>query len=198
MPRQPTTGAPVGALRAPLAYGGQVREVEVVGVRVEMPTNQPIVLLKERDGDRFVPIWIGAAEAAAIAYALQGVEPPRPLTHDVMATIISALGQRLERASVVALKDNIFFAELAFTSGAVVGSRASDAIALALRTGTTITIAESVLAAAGVQVAADEDDEVEKFKEFLDHVSATDFDSPEGPAAGPSAPGPGEPPPSRH
>ncbi len=152
-------------------------EVEVVGVRVEMPTNQPIVLLKEREGDRFVPIWVGAAEAAAIAYAQQGVVPPRPLTHDLLKDVVTALGSELASATIVALKDGVFHAELAFGQGVIVSSRASDAIALALRTGTAIHMADEVISEAGVFVTPDEDDEVEKFKEFLDHVSAEDFET---------------------
>jgi len=141
-----------------------------------MPTNQPIVLLQERAGTRFVPIWIGAAEAAAIAYAQQGVIPPRPLTHDLMKDLIEALGTTLQRAAIVDLRDGVFYAELGFANGATVSSRASDAIALALRTGTTVLVAEAVMTEAGVQVTPDEDDEVEQFKAFLDEVSAEDFD----------------------
>ena len=72
-----------------------MKPVDVVGVRVEMPTNQPIVLLRERGGERYLPIWIGAVEATAIAYAQQGVEPARPLTHDLLADVVSGLGHRL-------------------------------------------------------------------------------------------------------
>jgi bifunctional DNase/RNase len=105
--------------------------LDVLGVRVEMPTNQPIVLLRERDGDRYLPIWIGAAEATAIAYAQQGVVPPRPLTHDLLRNVIDA----------------------------------------------EIVAEEALLDEAGVEMAQTEDDEVEKFKAFLDHVSADDFDT---------------------
>ncbi len=86
----PAEGA--SASRRGAGYGGRVIEVDVLGVRVEMPTNQPIVLLRERDGGRYLPIWIGAAEAAAITYAQQGVVPPRPLTHDLMRDVLAVLG----------------------------------------------------------------------------------------------------------
>ena len=113
-----------------------MRELDVLGVRVEMPTNQPIVLLRERDGERYLPIWIGAAEATAIAYAQQGVVPPRPLTHDLLKNVIEDLGHTLTEVRIVALQDSIFYASLIFDGGVEVSARSSDAIALALRTGT--------------------------------------------------------------
>jgi uncharacterized protein len=159
-----------------------VKVLDVLGVRVEMPTNQPIVLLRERDGDRYLPIWIGAAEATAIAYAQQGVVPPRPLTHDLLRNVIDDLGHTLTRVRIVELKDGVFHAMLDVDGGAGEGgtdieSRSSDAIALALRAGADIVAEESLLAEAGVEMSETEDDEVEKFKEFLDHVSADDFDT---------------------
>jgi len=155
-----------------------VRELDVLGVRVEMPTNQPIVLLHERGGERYLPIWIGAAEATAIAYAQQGVVPPRPMTHDLLKNVIEALGHELVEIRIVALKDSIFHATLVFDEGIEVSARSSDAIALALRTGSSILVEDSLLDEAGVAIAAEEDDEVERFREFLDNVSAEDFDSP--------------------
>ena len=159
-----------------------MKVLDVLGVRVEMPTNQPIVLLRERDGDRYLPIWIGAAEATAIAYAQQGVVPPRPLTHDLLRNVIDELGHELTRVRIVALKDGVFHAMLDLDGGAAAGgtdveSRSSDAIALALRAGAEIVAEEELLDEAGVEMAETEDDEVEKFKEFLDHVSADDFDT---------------------
>ena len=156
--------------------------LDVLGVRVEMPTNQPIVLLRERDGDRYLPIWIGAAEATAIAYAQQGVVPPRPLTHDLLRNVIDELGHTLTRVRIVALKDGVFHAVLDLDGGAQAGgtdieSRSSDAIALALRAGAEIVAEEDLLDEAGIEMAQTEDDEVEKFKAFLDHVSADDFDT---------------------
>ena len=154
-----------------------MREMDVVGVRVEMPSNQPIVLLREVTGERYLPIWIGAVEATAIAFAQQGVTPPRPLTHDLMRDILEATGQRLDEVRIVDVREGVFFAELAFTSGAEVGARPSDSIALALRTGSRIVCAESVLDEAGLAVPAEQEDEVERFREFLDHVSPDDFEA---------------------
>jgi bifunctional DNase/RNase len=157
-----------------------VKPVDVLGVRVEMPTNQPIVLLRERQGERYLPIWIGAAEATAIAYAQQGVEPPRPLTHDLMKDILDALGHRVTEIRIVELKDKVFYAVLVIDGRIEVSARPSDAIALALRTQTQIVVAEDVLEEAGVALTPEEDDEVEKFREFLEQVSAEDFEDPHG------------------
>ncbi|WP_168581471.1 bifunctional nuclease family protein [Gephyromycinifex aptenodytis] len=155
--------------------------LDVLGVRVELPTNHPIVLLRESDGDRYLPVWIGAAEAAAIAYAQQGVVPPRPLTHDLLRDVVQALGSELEEVRIVEMRANIFYATLHFRGGVEVSSRTSDAIALALRTQAPIRAAEAVMDEAGVVVSEDEDDEVERFREFLDQVSAEDFEAPPGP-----------------
>ena len=143
-----------------------------------MPTNQPIVLLRERDGGRYLPIWIGAAEAAAITYAQQGVVPPRPLTHDLMRDVLSVLGHELTEVRIVALKESVFHAALVIDGKTEVSSRASDAIALALRTGARVLVEPSILDEAAIVVSSEEDDEVERFKEFLDHVSAEDFEGP--------------------
>lgn len=157
-----------------------MREVDVLGVRVEMPSNQPIVLLREVTGERYLPIWIGAVEATAIAFAQQGVVPPRPLTHDLMKDILQATGSELSEVRITDVRDGVFYATLVFASGTEVSARPSDSIALALRTGTTIYCSEDVLAEAGLAAPAEEEDEVEAFREFLDHVSPDDF----GPTAG--------------
>ncbi len=154
-----------------------MREVDVLGVRVEMPSNQPIVLLRETSGERYVPIWIGAVEATAIAFAQQGVVPPRPLTHDLMKELLAATGSELSEVRITDVQDGVFFATLVLDSGAEVSARPSDSIALALRTGTTIYCSEEVLAEAGIAAPAEEEDEVEAFREFLDHVSPEDFES---------------------
>lgn len=141
-----------------------------------MPSNQPIVLLREASGERYLPIWIGAVEATAIAFAQQGVVPPRPLTHDLMRDVLEATGQHLNEVHITDMKDGIFYANLVFEGGAVVGARPSDSIALALRTGSRILCAEAVLSEAGLAVPVEQEDEVERFREFLDHVTPEDFD----------------------
>ncbi len=158
-----------------------MRALEVIGVRVEMPSNQPIVLLRESDGERYLPIWIGAPEASAIAFAQQGVTPARPLTHDLLKDVISALGASLEQVQITDLSDGVFYAVLVFAGGIEVSARPSDAIALALRTGTPVVGAESVLDEAGLNLPSEDEDEVEKFREFLDQVSPEDFEAEEGP-----------------
>lgn len=152
-----------------------MRRVEVEGVRVEMPSNQPVVLLRDFEQSQVLPIWIGAVEASAIAFAQQGVEPPRPLTHDLFIATVQALGHRLVEVQIAALKDGVFFAVMVFESGVEVSARPSDAIALALRCGAVILVADEVMLAAGVDLPVGEEQEVEDFKAFLDHVSAEDF-----------------------
>ena len=154
---------------------GWVNELDVVGVRVEMPSNQPIVLLREVSGDRYLPIWIGAVEATAIAFAQQGVVPARPLTHDLMRDMLQAVGQELTQVRITDLREGVFYAELVFASGVEVSARPSDAIALALRTGSPIFGADTVLEEAGIAIPDEQEDEVEKFREFLDQISPEDF-----------------------
>lgn len=147
-----------------------------------MPTNQPIVLMRELDGGRHVPIWIGAPEASAIAYAQQGVTPPRPLTHDLLVQVISELGHQLDEVHITRLDEMVFYAELVMDGGdRTVESRSSDAIAVALRSNVPILVDEAVLDEVGVIVPDDDaDQEVERFREFLDHVSAEDFEQESG------------------
>jgi bifunctional DNase/RNase len=158
--------------------------LEVVGVRVEVPANQPIVLLRERDGDRFLPIWIGAAEATAIAFAQQGVVPARPLTHDLLKDVLEALGRRLEAVRITELRDGVFYAVLVFDGGIEVSARPSDAIALALRTESPVFGAAEVLDEAGLAIPDENQDEVDRFREFLEQVSPEDFETDEGSTSG--------------
>ena len=154
-------------------------ELTLVGVRIELPTQQPIVLLKEREGERYLPIWIGNVEATAIAFALQGVQTPRPMTHDLLRNVVEELQARVDRIVITELRDGTFYANIELTrDGAryTVSSRPSDAIALAVRTKTTIFAEERVLSEASILIKNDEEErEVEKFREFLDQVSPEDF-----------------------
>jgi len=149
--------------------------VEVMGVRVEMPSNQPIVLLKELDGARYLPIWLGAAEATAIAFAQQEVLPPRPLTHDLFKDVLMQLGAKLNNIYLTELKDGVFYAQLNFEGGPAISARPSDAIALALRIGSPILASEDLLDEAGIEIPDQAEDEVERFKEFLDQINPEDF-----------------------
>jgi uncharacterized protein len=163
-----------------------MKALEVLGVRVELPASQPVVLLKEVDGTRYLPIWIGAVEASAIAFQQQGVTSARPLTHDLLRDVIEALGSPLQAVRITEIRDEVFYAELVFAGGVVVSARPSDAIALALRADTPIYAAETVLDEAGVPVpddigahvpeaSGDAEGEVEAFREFLDTISPEDF-----------------------
>ena len=150
-------------------------EMRVVGVRVELPANQPILLLRETTGERYLPIWIGSVEATAIALEQQGVKPARPLTHDLLKDVITAMSRRLEQVRITDLQDGTFFAELVFDGGTKVSARPSDSVALALRMGVPIHAEEQVLAEAGLIIPDEQEDEVEKFREFLDSISPEDF-----------------------
>jgi bifunctional DNase/RNase len=155
--------------------------MEVIGVRVEMPSNQPIVLLKEIDGARFLPIWVGAVEATAIAFAQQGVEPPRPLTHDLMNNLLDTLDATLTAVHLTELKDGIFYATLhlrdAQSGVLTLSARPSDAIALAVRSHSNILATEELLQTVGIEIPQGDGEnmEVEKFREFLDQINPEDF-----------------------
>jgi hypothetical protein len=155
-------------------------EMELTGVRVELPTNQPIALLKEMGGERYLPIWIGPSEAAAIALALQGVVTPRPMTHDLMKVILDDLSVELTQVAVTELRDSTFYAVITLRRDGEqleVSARPSDAMALAVRMGVRIFADETVLEEAAILIPGEEDEEVEKFREFLDNVSPDDFAS---------------------
>ena len=155
--------------------------LSLIGVRVEVPTNQPIVLLREDAGTRFLPIFIGSPEATAIVYALQGMETPRPMTHDLFKTVLDDLAVKVDLVEITALHDGTFFAEIELDRDGTksrISSRPSDAIALAVRFGPEVPIYadESVLDEAGVLFEADEEEhEVEQFREFLDNITPEDF-----------------------
>jgi hypothetical protein len=155
--------------------------MEVIGVRVEMPSNQPIVLLKEIEGSRFLPIWVGAVEATAIAFAQQGVEPPRPLTHDLMSNLVELLDATLTAVHLTEIKEGIFYATMLVRDSnggqLSLSARPSDAIALAIRTHSNILATQELLDEIGIEIpqGEGENQEVEKFREFLDQINPEDF-----------------------
>lgn len=157
--------------------------VEVVGVRIEMPSNQPIVLLKEMEGTTFLPIWVGSVEATAIAFAQQELRPSRPLTHDLIVDLLDRTGVTLSAVHITDMKDGIFYAELMLRdeNGPIepLSVRPSDAIAVALRTKSNILVSQELLDSAGIQIPAgaegESEQEVEAFREFLDHINPEDF-----------------------
>jgi bifunctional DNase/RNase len=164
-------------------------EMDLVGVRVELPSNTPIALLRERSGARRVlPIFIGGPEATAIAFALEEVVTPRPMTHDLMRDVLDDLGVSIESVVVTELRDRTFYAEIELHAADGVhriSSRPSDAIALAIRVGTPIFASEEVLDEAGFEAEEESEDEeegdeaevVEQFREFIDSVNPDDFAS---------------------
>lgn len=157
-------------------------EMELVGIELERPPNIPCLLLREAEGDRRVlPIFIGSPEATAIAFALEEVETPRPMTHDLMKDILDQLGARIERVVVTELRDSTFFAEIVLLQAGEVRSvsaRPSDAVALAVRFGAPVFAEEGVLEIAGRAAGEGVPDEiVEQFKEFIDQVNPDDFGS---------------------
>jgi len=154
-------------------------EMTLAGVRIELPSNQPIVLLRETEGERYLPIWIGQAEAGAIALALQGVVTPRPMTHDLMKNILEEMAVQVSSIVITELREGTFYATINLQRNGTafeVSSRPSDAIALAVRLGCKIFASEDVLAEAAILIpSGDEDEEVEKFREFLENVTPEDF-----------------------
>lgn len=154
-------------------------EMQLVGVRVELPTNQPIVLLREREGERFLPIWIGPVEATAIAFALQGIVTQRPMTHDLMKSILEETGVSIDRILITELRETTFYATIEMTKNGEsfsVSSRPSDAIALAVRSSVPVFAHPDVLTEAGIIIRDDEEEqEVQKFREFIESVSPEDF-----------------------
>lgn len=158
-------------------------ELEFSGIRIQLPANQPLLLLKYPQQNLYLPLWIGAPEASAIAMSEQGLTPPRPMTHDLMISVFEALGVTLERIEIVSVHNAVFVAELVFSNGKRVDSRSSDAVALAVRAKCPIMCAEDVLEEAGVSIETDGDGEeapeeqLREFREFLDNIDPEDFSS---------------------
>ena len=156
--------------------------MELVGIELERPPNIPCLVLREAGGQgRVLPIFIGGPEATAIAFALEEVETPRPMTHDLMKDLLEVVGARVERVVVTELREATFYAEIILNiAGDVraVSARPSDAVALAVRYGAPVFAEESVLEVAGRTAGEGVPEEVvEQFKEFIDHVNPEDFAS---------------------
>ncbi len=166
-------------------------KMSVVGIRMDPPQNDPVLLLRETSGERYLPIWIGQGEASAIAMKLQGVSPRRPLTHDLIVDLIKGMGRSLTEVRITDLQDGTFYADLVLDGDVTVSARPSDSVAVAVRLEVPIYAEEQVLAEAGLVIPDEDeetgepepapDDEVEKFKEFLDTISPDDFKAPDGP-----------------
>jgi bifunctional DNase/RNase len=165
------------------AWNDTMQQMQIYGVSFDMVGKQPIVLLKTVDGNRFLPIWIGHPEAAAILMKLQGAQTPRPMTHDLLTDLLEQLEAKCERVSVTELRDNTFYASITISvngSEIEVDSRPSDAIALAVRCQAPIFAADDVIEESSIEFeheVEDQEEVVERFKDFLDEVSPEDFAS---------------------
>ena len=167
-----------------------MRQVDVVGVRLELPSNQPVLILRDQQASRYLPLWIGTAEATAISLALEGVDSPRPLTHDLLANVINSLGGQVTSVSVSELVEGTFFATINFLNHDSISARPSDAVALAVRNKVPVFVAQDVMDFAGMDLGIDDDfesdesgladsemsqEELEKFRAFLDDIQPDDF-----------------------
>ena len=161
--------------------------MQIYGVSFDMVGKQPIVLLKTVDGNRFLPIWIGHPEAAAILMKLQGASTPRPMTHDLLSDVLDQMEAKCEKVSVTELRDNTFFASITISingSEMDIDSRPSDAHALAVRVSAPIFAAEGVIEESAIEFAegeeVNEEEIVDEFRKFLDQVTPDEFAVEEG------------------
>jgi len=158
-----------------------MHEMVIYGVSFDLVGKQPIVLLKTTDGNKFLPIWIGHPEAAAILMKLQGATTPRPMTHDLVTEMLSQLDAQVVRITVTELRDSTFYAQITVQqdgSEIEIDSRPSDAIALAIRAEAPIFVADRVIEESAIEFEGEEVNEeeiVSEFKRFLDHVSPDEF-----------------------
>jgi uncharacterized protein len=161
-----------------------MQEMHIYGVSFDLVGKQPIVLLKTAEGNKFLPIWIGHPEAAAILMKLQSASTPRPMTHDLVTDMLDQLGAQVIRITVTELRENTFYAQITVQqdgSEVEIDSRPSDAIALAIRAEAPIFAADEVIEESAIEFEGDEinqedlEKEVSKFKQFLDHVSPDEF-----------------------
>jgi uncharacterized protein len=153
-------------------------KMNLEGVRIEIPSQRPIILLKEEGGNRYLPIWIGPFEASAIALEMSNIKTPRPMTHDLIINIIKSLNIKIDNIEISDLKENTFYAIINILDNESkiirIDSRPSDAIATAVRSKCNIYVESKVLDSGGLVIQTI-DEEVEKFKDFLEHVDPEDF-----------------------
>jgi bifunctional DNase/RNase len=158
-----------------------MHEMVIYGVSFDLVGKQPIVLLKTADGNKFLPIWIGHPEAAAILMRLQGASTPRPMTHDLVTDMLSQLDAQVVRITVTELRDSTFYAQITVAqdgSEIEIDSRPSDAIALAIRAEAPIFVADRVIEESAIEFEGEEVNEeeiVSEFKQFLEEVSPDEF-----------------------
>jgi bifunctional DNase/RNase len=159
----------------------RLQEMVIYGVSFDMVGKQPIVLLKTVESNKFLPIWIGHPEAAAILMKLQGASTPRPMTHDLLSDVLGELEVECTRVAVTELRENTFYASISLRANGrelEIDSRPSDALALAVRSGAPIFAADEVISESAIEFeheVEDTEEVVEKFKDFLDQVTPEDF-----------------------
>jgi uncharacterized protein len=155
-----------------------MRQMKVDKLGIDLLTHDPVVILKDMDGKRFLPILIGPFEATAIALALEGAPVPRPLTHDLMRTVLETLDARLEQVVIHDIRESTFFAKLIVrTNGELqeIDARPSDGIALALRMSAPIYVSDKIVLEESVPDKKEEGQEVERFKKFIEDLKPSDF-----------------------
>jgi bifunctional DNase/RNase len=158
-----------------------MQEMSIYGVSFDMVGKQPIVLLRTLDGTKFLPIWIGHPEAAAILMKLQGTPTPRPMTHDLVTDMLGELNASVSRVAVTELRENTFYAQITLQvngSEIEIDSRPSDAIALAVRADAKIFVADAVIDDSAIEFNQEPEDSgevIDEFKKFLENVSPEDF-----------------------
>ena len=152
--------------------------VEVNSIRLEENTESPIMLLLDPSSQKVLPIWIGTIEAVSIAYAQEGIKHPRPQTHDLLVDVIESLNAKLDEVIISDLKDNTYFAEIVIIDDngkTSLSCRPSDAIALALRTDTKISVNIDLFLSNSIDLIHDKTNEIEEFKSFIENINPEDF-----------------------
>ena len=152
--------------------------VEVSGIRLEEDSETPIMLLHDPNTSRFLPIWIGTIEAVSIAYAQEGYVHPRPQTHDLLIDIIESLNASITEVSITDIKDKTYYAEITlntYDGNVTLSSRPSDAIALAIRSNSKITVNNAIFSQNSIILIDDNNQEIKEFVEFIDDISPDDF-----------------------
>ncbi len=153
--------------------------VDVVGVRLELPGNQPVLILRDQEFPRYLPLWIGENEAKAITLLLTNTRSSRPLTHELLANVIANLGEKVISVTITELLEGTFYATVNFANHDSISARPSDAVALALQSGAPVFVSDEVMDEAALDIIEDEeeesDEELEKFRAFLDEINPEDF-----------------------
>lgn len=163
-------------------------QVQVLGIRLEVPSNQPVLLLGDLERPRYLPLWIGTAEATSISLAIDEIHTSRPLTHDLLVTVMQEFDAQLSSVCITELDEGTFYAVLQFENHDSISVRPSDAVAVAVRTGVPIYVSQEVMDEAGMDFNEEElgasgeeeiapltQQDIEQFKKFLEDINPEDF-----------------------